>query len=593
MSAGVGNFRDLVRKAHKGQLKLPGFQRTFRWKADKVVKLYDSLRLRYPIGSFLFLVGSGEALSPRAFAGSGDTAAAAETDYLVLDGQQRLTAGVHIFFASGPRQYYIDLNKVAELADERNVVIDDEESVAGFCANLDFEDAYLVSKSAVVDPRALLIKSDLLCTSIVTNTVSFNVAAADYLASKPHRTDLMLRIIQPHFSLSETDAVPHINIQEKTSLSAISRIFTTLNTTGQMLTPFELVVAKLFPSQIYLQKEIADFRERGIFYPRMDSTGEILLQTIAMLADVDQKKSNLPRTIDATNYTQHKENAFEALEALGKFLTDTLGCGLNVTGALVPYDAVYAPMARALQHVQNKKLSGLELAQANNKLRLWFAASALTQRYQEGVHNKQSKDFREVVAWIDGSATAPLWISEARTPSLIGKSFDGAIGKFVQCCINYRDPRDPVVPAHRVGYRSGAETTEKHHIYPTKFVQHLAGWDKATDKSDTLLNMMYVERGTNKRWLNANPRDHIREALKESSRSALTDAYRLQFIGDEGIALLEEPEKSQAQFVSFIDHRQKMVRDWIKDHFGIEPTDGPSEIDDEEADFEEELTPSS
>src|SRR5690606_36428957 len=145
---------------------------------------------------------------------------------------------------------------------------------------------------------------------------------------------------------------------------------------------------------------------------RMDATGEILLQTIAMLAEVDQKKSNLPKSITAANYTLHKQQAFDALEALGGFLTDSLGCGLNVSAALVPYDAIYAPMARALLHVKNKVMSGPELAEAHRKLKLWFAASSLSQRYQEGVHNKQGRDFREMVAWIDGAGEPPAWLGE-------------------------------------------------------------------------------------------------------------------------------------------------------------------------------------
>jgi hypothetical protein len=588
MGATVGNFRDLVRKAYEGELKLPGFQRTFRWRPDKVVKLYDSLRLKYPIGSFLFLQGAGETLAPRVFNGSAEEAADKQTAFLVLDGQQRLTSGVHLFYPSGKRQYFIDLNKLEALVVENSIDLENEPAVAGFCASIDFEDGYLISKPSVTDPRSLLINNDLLCTSIVTNAISFNVASSDYVDAKPGRKNLMLRLVQPHFSLHENDGVPHIDIDEKTSISAISRIFTTLNTTGQMLTPFELVVASLFPSQIDLQKEVNDFRSEGKYYPQMDATGEILLQTIAMSAGVDQKKSNLPREITAPIYVQHKKAAFRALEELGEFLTSNLGCGLNITGSLVPYDAIYAPMARALQHIKDKGITGPDLAEAHRKLRLWFAASALTQRYQEGVHNKQTRDFREMVAWIDGTGNRPDWIGQAQTPSLRNKSFDGAIGKFVQCCINHRDPRDPVVVAHKVGFRSDAMTTEKHHIYPSKFVQHLSGWDKKLDKADTLLNMMFVERGTNKSWLNADPRNHINEAKKAISEQALIENYHRQFISTAAFELLTRSEKTTGEFYEFLDLRQAEIRNWITEHFGIQHQDA-IESDDDELSLDEEL----
>lgn len=587
MAAGVGHYRDLVRQAHDGALKLPAFQRNWRWRTDKVVKLYDSLRLRYPIGSFLFLKGGGATLAPRPFNGSRVGADEADTTFLVLDGQQRLTAGVHLFYATGQRQYFIDLKKLESLA--ADVDIEDEAAVAAFCTGLDYEDGYLLSRPRSDDPRALLVSHDLLCTSIVTHTTRFNIAAQDYLKARPERTGLLLQLVQPHFALSDIEAVPHIDIDEATSISAISRIFTTLNTTGQMLTPFELVVASLFPSKIDLQKDVADFRDQGTYYPRMDATGEILLQTIAMLAEVDQKKSNLPKFITPSNYTLHKQQAFDALEALGTFLTENLGCGLNVSASLVPYDAIYAPMARALLHITNKAVTGPDLAEAHRKLKLWFAASSLSQRYQEGVHNKQSRDFKEMVAWIDGTGEAPSWIGETRTPSLLNKSFDGAIGKFVQCCMNGRDPRDPVVTAHKVGFRSGVMPTEKHHIFPTKFVGHLTGWDKKTDKSDTLLNVMFVEQETNKRWLNLDPINHAKEALKFVSEDELKAVYEAQFIDAGAVDILLKAEKSKADFQAFLNRRNESVQGWIKARFDIDPLDGPADPDDVDQGLDEDL----
>ncbi|UQB80120.1 hypothetical protein KI429_12865 [Pseudomonas shirazica] len=123
-----------------------------------------------------------------------------------------------------------------------------------------------------------------------------------------------------------------IEIESATQIESISRIFTTLNTTGQMLTPFELVVSILYPKDIDLSQEIKDFRERGRYYENMDSTGEILLQTVAMLGGKEPKKANLPKTMSAELYTTHKESAYNALEALGRFLTDNLGAALDSKG---------------------------------------------------------------------------------------------------------------------------------------------------------------------------------------------------------------------------------------------------------------------
>src|SRR5688500_5038705 len=91
MSASVKSFRELVDHAHAGKLKLPAFQRNWRWRTDKVKRLFDSLRQRYPIGSLLFLGGEGTDLSPRTFQSSAASASKVAAENLVLDGQQRLT----------------------------------------------------------------------------------------------------------------------------------------------------------------------------------------------------------------------------------------------------------------------------------------------------------------------------------------------------------------------------------------------------------------------------------------------------------------------------------------------------------------------
>lgn len=585
MSAGVANFQSLVKQAYSGELKLPAFQRTWRWRTDKVVKLFDSLRLGFPIGSFLFLSGPGTTLSPRPFNGSTEAAKDTETQFLVLDGQQRLTAGVHLFYGAGAKQYFLDLSKLEKLFEASGSDLADEEQVKKFCADLDYEDGYVLARAATSDPRALLVSKDLLCTSIVTNAAQANAALLDYIKAKPERSDLVFQLVQPHFSLASPEPVPHINIDEKASISAISRIFTTLNTTGQLLTPFELVVAILYPSKINLEVEVREFRELGLYYPNMDSTGEILLQAIAMLAGVDQKKANLPKTISADIYTQHKTAAFDALENLGEFLTNALGAGLDDSSKLVPYDAIYAPMACALRHIRERGLQGPDEAKAKKKLKLWFVAGALTQRYQEGVHNKQRKDYSDFLTWLDDDSRQPSWINEARIPSLLNKRFDGALGKLIQCFINSRDPRDPVVTEKKVGFRSGADATEKHHVFPTKYVKNLADWDAAQDKSDVLLNLMFVERSTNKSWLNANPREHIQEALKSESLEALKGYYERQFIPDAAFKILEKSEKSRDDFYQFLLLRQTTLFTWIKNQFGFSPSDVETEDDvDEEID---------
>ena len=580
MTSSARSFRDLVQAAHDGQLKLPAFQRKWRWKSDKVIKLFDSLRQRFPIGALLFLKGENDLLAPRTFDGAHQQANSKAADFLVLDGQQRITAGIHLFYATGPRQYYLDLNRLHQLVTEQSVNLEDKAATEQFVTNLDESEGYLIARKPHTDPRALLVQKHLLCTSILADSTDLSIALSQYVKSFPEREDLALRLVSPHFNLAKTDTVPVIEIEAATQIEAISRIFTTLNTTGQMLTPFELVVSILYPQNVDLAQEIADFRERGTYYPHMDDSGEILLQTMAMMAGKDPKKASLPRTITGAIYQQHKESAFQSLENLGRFLTDKLGAGLDVTSDLVPYDAIYAPMALAYLHVQSKGEKGKALIDAENKLARWYVGAALSKRYQEGVHSKQAKDLAEALVWLN-DGKEPAWISEVTIPRLLRASTAGAIGKLIRGLINKRSPHDPASD-RPIGYRSGAFSTEKHHIFPIKYLPNIEGWQK-TDSGDVILNLMFLEAETNKRWINGNPSDHIADAKKVQGETTISNAYRAQYIEANAFSILANPTKTKKEFEDFLALRETTLQSAIKDDFGFEFV-GANDVDNDNGD---------
>lgn len=91
---------DLVRMVHDGKIRIPHFQRGFRWEAKDVRRLFDSILKGYPIGSLLFWrrpaeqgevqLGALRIQAPRL----GDA-------LWVIDGQQRVTSLANAFRDEG------------------------------------------------------------------------------------------------------------------------------------------------------------------------------------------------------------------------------------------------------------------------------------------------------------------------------------------------------------------------------------------------------------------------------------------------------------------------------------------------------------
>lgn len=82
---------ELVEQARQGKLRMPSFQRRFRWYGTDIERLFDSIRKGYPIGSIL--LWEREAPAGRMeFGPLVVDAPALEDAWWVVDGQQRLTS---------------------------------------------------------------------------------------------------------------------------------------------------------------------------------------------------------------------------------------------------------------------------------------------------------------------------------------------------------------------------------------------------------------------------------------------------------------------------------------------------------------------
>ena len=105
--ADARSVSELVELAREGRLRIPPFQRRFRWYGKDIEQLFDSIRKGYPIGSIL--LWEREAQAAIVEFGPLEVAAPELRDaWWVVDGQQRLTSliGVLASPADSPRAGY-------------------------------------------------------------------------------------------------------------------------------------------------------------------------------------------------------------------------------------------------------------------------------------------------------------------------------------------------------------------------------------------------------------------------------------------------------------------------------------------------------
>ena len=90
----IGN---ILKDVLTGKIGLPDLQRPFVWKNDKVRDLLDSMLKGYPIGYIMLWEAPGDTDDKATFIGTGEKAYKAPKE-LVIDGQQRLTALLSVFY---------------------------------------------------------------------------------------------------------------------------------------------------------------------------------------------------------------------------------------------------------------------------------------------------------------------------------------------------------------------------------------------------------------------------------------------------------------------------------------------------------------
>ncbi|MBU2608763.1 MAG: hypothetical protein KKF26_05535, partial [Chloroflexi bacterium] len=438
-----------------------------------------------------------------------------------------------------------------------------DEQVKIFVQDIDDSDDYMIATTRKTELNTLLLQDHLLTSTHLASKISLQKALEPYENKYPQTKDFLKYVVVPYFTFDNDSNCPVTTLTSSESLSAVTKIFATINTTGKTLTPIEIVTAILFSHDINLKHDIKEFHEASDYLSNMDNDGEILLQTIALLAGQSPKKSMLPKTITYDRFKDHYAEALDLLDMAGQFLTTELGVGFKDTRKLIPYNSILAPMAVCFKEI--KGLKGSERSKALEKIETWFIGAALGQRYIQGVGNKQETDTRDMKEWIRKAnpELKPTWINSVHISIDMIKeaSPNGSIGKLIKCLINREKPNDPL-ELTKIGYYDDAdEPPEDHHIWPKKFcTEHIPDWDKNHDSTECALNMIPVAPKTNRKWTNMDPNNQMNDVkTKIPNEAKRKQIFEKLLLSDECVQILERPNKTKKDYQDFLDARFKSL----------------------------------
>lgn len=576
------SLNTLLNRMKEGRFVVPDFQREFEWQPWDIRDLTRSIFLDYYIGSLLLWRSTDEHitdLSCEPLYGS----SAGKAEYIVLDGQQRLTAMYYAFVAPDiplPRRknrafYYVRVDRfMAEEHDEA------------------FQyDWYWGHWPDILANRGEQFERHIFPLSVIgaggwelPNWVQGYErhwrAAAERLegegrdgsdarrhAANANEFGDLLRGIVEQFQIS------FVELDKNLSIDRVCDIFTQINSRGVRLDVFDLMNALLKPKGLQLKRL---WREAapGLEFVETPKMNVYILQLMSILRQaycspkylyfllpgaertVRDGEGTLRREVlvsSIADFERRWRAAVGAIERAVKLLRDPREFGVTAS-AYLPYVSILPVFSAILAQVD--ALPPEQKLEARRKLRLWYWASVFTNRYSGSVESTSARDFQDVRSWLADDAAEPALISEfrqrfagldLRSETKRGTSIYNAMFNLLVI----RGARDWIT-----GDTPQPDDLDDHHIVPTAWTAKngLGGL------GGTILNRTPLTAKTNREVIRDRlPNAYLPGLIAQAGRTEVERIMASHFVNSAALDILLRDPFTPEDFEAFLAERRRAM----------------------------------
>ncbi|MCA9124034.1 MAG: DUF262 domain-containing protein [Planctomycetaceae bacterium] len=607
------SLNTLVNYLRDGRYVIPDFQREFEWKPWDIRELMRSIFLDYYIGSLLLWKGKPENFESLScepvygYTGSG------KPEYIVLDGQQRLTAIYYAFLApdlplpnrSNRFFYFVSIDRfMAEEYDEA------------------FGYEWLTRRwTKVLANTELQYREHLFPLSIMGATgwelpnwvqgyeaywkeecqrLEADGDAEGSKVAANHATNA--KLFGEHLQgISGQYQVSYIELDKDLEVSKVCDIFTQINSKGIRLDVFDLINALLKPKGLQLKQLWRDAAAR-LEDVATEKMNVYILQVMSILRqsycspkylyfllpgqakpvrDPDGTRRKEVLIADIAEFEKRWKVAVDSLEDAIKLLKHPQEFGA-ISSSFLPYVSILPAFAALRAHM--KSLPATRKLDASRKLRHWYWASVFTNRYSGSVESTSARDFLDLKAWFDDDKQEPSLIAEfaqrfrnleLRKETKRGTSvYNGIFNLFV--LQGARDWMTGDVPQF--------DDLDDHHIIPSAWCkEHLSG-----TIGNSILNRAPLTSDTNRNVISDRlPNAYLPELIKQNGESAVRAILESHFISPAAFDILLRDPFSSDDFEAFVTERQRTLQDAIENLLIKERLDLPPQLRELDAAIEE------
>ncbi len=558
----------LVKKSIKGEIVLPQFQRNFVWARDDIQDLLVSITKGYFIGSFLLIRVDKDNLpfQPRSIAGLNLRGDELKPEWMVLDGQQRLTSLVYVFTAPNinlkgtkyPYRFYLDLKKLSS----GNI----EEAIwskrVDYCD--EYEEEEYQFENRVIPFTRILGDWEGWCAKYMKWLINRNKndILTNVVGSVKPGWDKWIKNIRE--KLIPIIEIPKVKPDNKNDIGEVCAIFEKINSTGVLLSVYDLLTARLYIHDIDLHKlwqESISQHEmlNSISDGKPDYYGVLILRIIALKRGLDVKGSTIinlePKNLekDWKTAATYFEKALERIKS-----TNQDGFGA-FQSKWIPYSTMI-PVLAALQW-------NIKMDKRNHKVyeftKKWYWASVFLERYSGSVESTSYRDYTDMIKLFNDRTSKPEFFNEVdiqitKNPNFTIRNVNriNVIYKGIINLIALNGAKD-FIKNDAIEFHD----LDDHHIFPKAFLGKMKTKDGKNryerDQINTVLNKTLIISETNRIISKRSPSSYIKNLIPKEKKIEILQTH---FISETAVKKLEKDD-----YEEFLNERERIIIEKLKE----------------------------